>query len=876
MKTKFLSLFLATVLAFPQASFAAAVSDDTLTLGKPGSSANKTIKFGSGSGNKPQIRYNATGAALEYSSDGVDFQEIGSGGGGAGGINLITNPDFEKTPVDSGWTASAGTVMGVTVGANFSGLGKKSISWTPAGSSNTLVSTAATIPNGLFGAKGSLSIFYKTTSSAYKLQLWNGTTVLKETTIAASSTFKQIELPQGFIFPSSGTVALRILSGDTTPIYLDKAYGGSFNSYTASGAATANFLANGDIENGAVSEWKCFSSGSATARPVDGMSFGGTPTVTMAASDTTPLYGTYSAIFTKTAANSQGQGCYQDYKIEDGDLNKILNLSFEYKVNGGTFIAGVNPPATPVDSDVIVYAYDVDAGKVIEPTSIKLLSSSTSFGDMFVGSIVPQNNTSKNYRIFFYIPNTTSATGFSLKIDSFKLTRTQNTVGTPITDWRDYTPTWGSSGSTPAIGNGQIKGKWRRVGDSVEGSAYVIAGSSTTKGSGSYWLSIPPGLSADASKLNDTGIRQVVGSGIYLSATNTTSAQVLATAMNGVNSVQGVSDQNATSNTFASTQSNVFNATNDAWTLNYLIPIQGWSSQTVMSSDAGDSRPVGLTVKGYSDFVLTPAQSGTNASITNYTNVVEDTHGGYSNGRYTIPSSGRYRLYAMQFYNIAAAGAWQVGLYLNGSETLQVGNIVPYQANNYSHVTYSRYFKAGDIIDVRPTNNTGSSNVTVNSGGGNVFVVEKIGGGNGTIAASDPIYARYVASTGQGVDTGVSTRINYATKDFDNTSSVATGASWAFVAPASGKYQFNASVQYASAAGGGTVYISAVKNGVTIGQSYTYTAATAAPWYAAISDITHLNAGDTLYFTTLQNSGSTKALQTDNTFNRVSIVRIGL
>lgn len=62
------------------------------------------------------------------------------------------------------------------------------------------------------------------------------------------------------------------------------------------------------------------------------------------------------------------------------------------------------------------------------------------------------------------------------------------------TQWQTYTPVWSASGTQPGIGNGSIAGKYLRKGREVSVHIVVIAGSTTTFGSGQYFFSVPPGM----------------------------------------------------------------------------------------------------------------------------------------------------------------------------------------------------------------------------------------------------------------------------------------------------------------------------------------------------------------------------------------------
>lgn len=58
-------------------------------------------------------------------------------------------------------------------------------------------------------------------------------------------------------------------------------------------------------------------------------------------------------------------------------------------------------------------------------------------------------------------------------------------------DWISYTPTWTASTTNPSIGNGVLEGGYRRFGKLMEFWVRIVAGSTTTFGSGSYIVGLP-------------------------------------------------------------------------------------------------------------------------------------------------------------------------------------------------------------------------------------------------------------------------------------------------------------------------------------------------------------------------------------------------
>lgn len=57
--------------------------------------------------------------------------------------------------------------------------------------------------------------------------------------------------------------------------------------------------------------------------------------------------------------------------------------------------------------------------------------------------------------------------------------------------WIGWTPSWTASTSNPALGNGVLTGRYRRVGNTVFFTLLLVAGSTTTFGTGFWQFSLP-------------------------------------------------------------------------------------------------------------------------------------------------------------------------------------------------------------------------------------------------------------------------------------------------------------------------------------------------------------------------------------------------
>jgi hypothetical protein len=65
---------------------------------------------------------------------------------------------------------------------------------------------------------------------------------------------------------------------------------------------------------------------------------------------------------------------------------------------------------------------------------------------------------------------------------------TLNTIGAA---WETYTPTFTTTGTAPALGNGTLTGRYCRINKLVVAQIFFAYGSTTTSGTGSFLFSLP-------------------------------------------------------------------------------------------------------------------------------------------------------------------------------------------------------------------------------------------------------------------------------------------------------------------------------------------------------------------------------------------------
>lgn len=221
---KKLSLLLAFIFAASNIGYAAKIADDTLKIGKPGSSANKEISLGS----TRKIRANESTGKIEFSNDGTLYKNLGSGSGtGDGGTPINENASFEDglTP---GWTSSGGTF---TQGTYTNGI-ESDTKYAQLVASTTgqyFETTAKAIPSFSVGGCLAKIDYYSTDASGtWKIQAYDGSSNLLGENSLDPKDWQSAYLP--FKCPAIGTlVKMRVISTAAGTIKADRGYLGKEN-----------------------------------------------------------------------------------------------------------------------------------------------------------------------------------------------------------------------------------------------------------------------------------------------------------------------------------------------------------------------------------------------------------------------------------------------------------------------------------------------------------------------------------------------------------------------------------------------------------------------------------------------------------------------
>lgn len=601
-------------------------------------------------------------------------------------------------------------------------------------------------------------------------------------------------------------------------------------------AIEKNYVPNGGFENG-IAGWKAYKD-AAQATPVDGVS--GSPTSSIAVSTSSPMAGKSSLVLTKTAANLQGEGFAVPFVVDKDARGKVMTVSGSYEILSGTYSGGT--PGT--DSDVEVYVYDVDAGQVIQPAGFKLDGGVTGVTYSISATFQPVNLTSINYRLILHIA-TTSASAYSLKLDSIKVGVGRKAQGPPVVDWKSYTPTVSAGFGTAT----SVFAQYARVGDSIYLNVKFVNG---TVAASMASVSLPSGLSIDTTKVPSAAFVRGQYATVFAGGAGPVLVDVGVSATNVY-----FGPTNGNTNNLSANNGNQISANSVAFSFTAgPIPVQGWAS-TVTMSDSADTRIVAVSVTG-------DAASATAGNPIIFPTVESDTHAGYNatTGRYTAPVSGWYQLSG--YIGSSDVAGTQIDAYVDGAFSRRVGFL---DANGESLISCFVKVNAGQIIDIRPT-------ATLNANGNSIFGIVRSSGPS-QIAASETVVAIYETSSGQSIanNTEVTVVWNTKVRDTHNAMNTSTGV---FTCPISGTYQMSVINTFGTNATG-VRYLSLVQSG-SASKSYRgpilFATAGGAGGIGGNIDF-DCKAGDLLSNTVFQTSGGSLSLSAAGSQNVISIKRVG-
>lgn len=513
------------------------------------------------------------------------------------------------------------------------------------------------------------------------------------------------------------------------------------------GSSGINYILASDAESG-IGAWSTYADAAASS-PVDGTGNlgGGTPFSTFAVSTDTSLRGASNFLFTHSANNRQGEGFSYAFTIDNSDKGKVLQGSFEYKVDSGTF----------ADNDLSFWIYDVTNATLIQPAPYLLKNSGII--EKFAFEFQTASN-STSYRLIGHVA-TSTATAYTLRFDNFNISPQAKLYGSPITDWITFTPT--GSWSTNTV----YTGRWRRNGNMMDIEYKLALGGAPN--AVDLYVIIPNGLSIESSSILSETLAIADATGLAVDVA--TQYYEVQGQYNSATSIAIFRKQSAGADV---TNSNPVNATapftwgsGDKLTFKLKVPIQGWAASQVMSNDS-DVRVVAAIISG------NPA-SATVGNPLIVPTIGYDSHAAYNSttGRYTVQVPGLYKMFgALQ----SASSATTLSIYKNASSSQLCGNL-----DSNGEATYCGMVSciAGDIIDIRPGGTVDATDMSLN--------IERVSGPT-QIGASETISFSVNTSTTAAT---TSAPFLHTVKDHD-THAAYSASTGKFTAPSSGKYCFQA------------------------------------------------------------------------------------
>lgn len=626
-----------------------------------------------------------------------------------------------------------------------------------------------------------------------------------------------------------------------------------------------NYVVNGDAETSSslTTGWSLgtigtLTNGLPTGIPTFGSGASGNLTLSVVTSGA--LAGSNSFSYASSAATTQGNMMASNaYTISLEDQAKVLAVKIYYK-------AQVNPSnANWSGTNLNSFAWAVQ-----DVTNSSWLSSTGNFNFVQSSGVgictgtVQTNSNTLQIRLCIYNANATSGAA-TLYLDDIYVGPQTFVMGPAISEMKPYPATPAIGGVT--IGNGTIGAFYRQDGDCIECEISVLRGSTTTI-SGIFTFPLPAGLSIDTNKTNTSF--QAKGSAHFYGAA---SADRIGVPQYNSTTAVSVVDSNGTS---WNAGMPMFTNTGDYMTVQFKVPVLGWSSNTVMSADT-DTRVIECLATLSSG---SQTSSGNAQTISTWT-VVKDSHGFFNpaTGQYVVGVPGYYSVDSSVNIQANSTGVRYITAVQSGSVSSTVsGNTMPgfIGTGNATNVNAGFYCIPGDIIVIQSFQNSGGS-LIYNTGHLRIIRTS----GPAVIAATESVNARYTIAGNTALPNGVLEPLNstYATftkiRDTHGWFNPATGV---YTVGVNGMFRAslrlcvipatsNAGCVYAKIAQAGSQSISAIDQAPFAVSGLAIT--------ANVTDDFYCLAGDTLTLSAYQNNGSAIAIYSDGTFSSFSIERVG-
>jgi hypothetical protein len=636
-----------------------------------------------------------------------------------------------------------------------------------------------------------------------------------------------------------------------------------------------NYITYNNFENNASTGWALGTATLTNAFPSGAPTFGSgaSGNLSLAIVSSGQLAGTYSLSYVSSAATTAGNFVASDaYTIDAEDKAKILQFKFSYSAI--TNPSNANWSGTTSNSFGVAI-YDVTNSAWIQPAGCFNLVQSSGVGIASGTFQTSSNGTS--YRLVVYNANATSG-AFTMYLDSFSLGPQTLAYGPAMSDWQSATIT--SSLTT----NATTTAFKRRVGDSVEYDVATVFSGVNTQAQ--YTLTLVETM--DTAKIASIAAgTSVLGQAVYYDAGGGGNGRLLGDvrySTTNVVTVSTIDDSSASAHYQDNINSNtgvpVTVASGDKILVRFSVPVVGWSSNSVQSSDT-DTRVV--AGKAYAAANLT----GVNPNNT-YVKVAIDTAStdrtgmfDTTNKRFNISVTGQYDVSSsilIASTNVLANN-YQLAVYKNGSvnSTLDSRTPVVTTAFGLSGSTLIDC-SAGDYLEIYlygAGNNSASTLTATGTTSGSTFTVKR-NSGPATIAASESVafYAIKQLATGTITSTASVSVLGTVTKDSHGAYNTGTGL---YTVPVSGYYRLDGcnNISCASSALNDYVAVGFLINSTNRFENFNiFQATTTTVLSCNSSGVFYCNAGDTIGLACRSNT-TTPVYSTSSSGSFLSISRVG-
>jgi hypothetical protein len=744
----------------------------TVPFPSPSPSGQSVIALGSGLGfglGLPGFATNSTNSVntlnISGGSSGSLPYQSGSGATSFLGIGSSTNlltisggvPVWEAIPTwNQNTTGNAATAT--------------NLASTPAG---ILKGNGSTISAATAGTD------YSAGTSALATGIVKTTTATGALTIAAASDIPSVLTTKGDTQIYGAVPARQSVPSDYGTLIPDSTQTNGWRAatYTQQDGRLKNYVQYADFENNSATGWTLgtigtLTNGLPTGSPTFGSGASGNLSIPINSSSL--VDDTYSLAYTSSAATTVGNMvCSSALPISPADQAHSLQWNFDYLVSSGA--SNVNMSGTSSNSYAVA-VYDVTNSSWIQTNgAFNIVGGGQASGTF------QTNATTASLRLCVYNANTTGGAA-TLLLDNFFVGRQPSSNGMPGTPWVAYAPTIIGFG-TPT----NVSALSRRVGDSLEELVTFTAGTSTAVQAQITLGYNGANANVTSSSVIPSGGQSCGSGGLSVNA----AAGLIPICAQSVNYLLlGISSTGTPG--FSPSTGNNIAASGTAVSYHAIVPIQGWSSNTVQSADSNQNQ-VDSQVNTLS------STTATAATAVQFTGTGWDTSGQVqANGVLKASSTG---FYDWTFSGASTATTFNMDVYVNGVSKLITPFAIGTTNTNASGQLQLNY---GDLVTFVP-HTSGTFGSTTN-----VYVTFARRAGPAVVQASDSVNGRYHASSS--TINGTVANITFSTKDYDTNNAYSGGT---LTIPVSGKYQFNLAVLVAASAiaANNNAQVNILKNG---------------------------------------------------------------